>query len=103
MRKNSLFAALAVLVSLTAFAIADENHESIEKVMKNGMKGDSSPFVKVVDGTATAEETTGLATMIQTLKGTKAPEGDQAKFEAKVAELIAAMDEGRVSIAPPRC
>ena len=92
MRKNSLFAALVALVSITAFAIADENEEIIEKVMKKGMKGDESPFAKVVGGTASAEETTGLATMIHTLKGTKAPVGDQAKYEAKVAELIAAMD-----------
>lgn len=92
MRKNSLFAALVALVSITAFAIADENHEIIEKVMKEGMKGDESPFAKVVGGTASAEDTAGLATKIQTLKGTKAPAGDQAKYEAKMAELIAAMD-----------
>ena len=92
MRINSIFAVLVALVSITAFAIADENHEIIEKVMKEGMKGDESPFAKVVGGSASAEETAGLTKMMQTLKGTKAPVGDQAKYDTKVAELIAAMD-----------
>lgn len=92
MRKSSLFAAVVALVSISAFAIADENHEIIEKVMKEGMKGDESPFAKVVGGQASAEEIAGLAPLIQTMKGTKAPVGDQAKYDKKVAELIAAMD-----------
>lgn len=61
--------------------------------MKEGMKGDSSPMAKVLDGAApTAEETTALAALVKTMNGTKAPVGDQAGYDKKVAELIAAMD-----------
>ncbi len=92
MKKNLLFAAVATVFAAFTLAVADENHEIIEKVMKEGMKGDESPLSKVVDGKATDEETKALATLINTMKGTKAPVGDQSKYDAKVAELIAAID-----------
>jgi hypothetical protein len=92
MTKPTILSAIAALFAFTAFAVADENHETIEKVMKEGLKGDSSPMAKVLDGAATAEETTALAALVKTMSGTKAPKGDQAGYEKKVAELIAAMD-----------
>jgi hypothetical protein len=92
MTKSIILSATAALFAFAAFAVADENHETIEKVMKEGMKGDTSPMAKVLDGTATAEETTALAALVKTMSGTKAPVGDQAAYEKKVAELIAAMD-----------
>jgi len=92
MRKNTLFVAAAALFAALTFAVADENHEIIEKVMKEGMKGDESPLSKVIDGKATAEEITALGALVKTMHGTKAPKGDQAKYDEKVAELIAAMD-----------
>lgn len=92
MKMKTLFSAVVALSAALTFAVADENHEIIEKVMKEGMKGDESPLSKVVDGKATAEEVTALATLIKTMHGTKAPVGDQAKYDEKVAELIAAMD-----------
>lgn len=92
MTKSTIFSATAALFAFAAFAVADENHETIEKVMKEGMKGDSSPMAKVLDGAATAEETTALATLVKTMNGTKAPVGDQAGYDKKIAELIAAMD-----------
>lgn len=92
MTKSIILSATAALFAFAAIAVADENHETIEKVMKEGMKGDTSPMAKVLDGDATAEETTALAALVKTMNGTKAPVGDQAGYEKKVAELIAAMD-----------
>jgi hypothetical protein len=91
MKKHTLFAAIA-LAAIPLVSVADENHEIIEKVMKDGMKGDESPLARVLDGTASEKETGSLAALILTMKGTKAPVGDQAKYEEKVTELIAAMD-----------
>ncbi|MAS92678.1 MAG: hypothetical protein CMO55_05720 [Verrucomicrobiales bacterium] len=88
-------AAFAVAVSLVFSAgslRADENHEIIEKVMKEGLKGDDCPLAKVLDGKATEEETKDLNELIKTMEGTKAPVGDQDAYDEKVAELIAAMD-----------
>lgn len=84
---------LLLALALTIPSVrADENHEIIEKVMKEGLKGDDSPLAKVLDEKATAEETKSLAALIKTMEGTKAPVGDQASYDEKVAELIAAMD-----------
>ena len=90
--KLSLLFAVAALVLSATFVVADENHEILEKVMKEGMKGDESPLAKVLDAKASAEETAALATLIQTMKGTKAPLGEQSDFDKKVEELITAMD-----------
>ncbi len=92
MKNRYLLAFATVALAFTVFAFADENHEKIEKVMKEGMKGDESPLSKVIDGVATAEETTAVATLINTLHGTTAPVGAQASYDEKVAELIAAID-----------
>ncbi len=91
MKKLSIFAAFVALAALTAFSVADENHETIEKVMKEGMKGDESPLALVLDGKSSDDDTKGLAALILTMKGTKGPVGDQAKYEEKVTELIAAI------------
>ncbi len=92
MTKSTLLTAFAALVAAATFAVADENHETIEKVMKEGLKGDTSPMAKVLDGDASDDETKSLAALVKTMHGTKAPVGDQAAYEKKVAELIAAMD-----------
>ncbi len=84
--------ALAALIASPVVADDDhENHEIIEKVMKGGLKGDDSPLAKVLEGEASKKEAKELDTLIQTLKGTKAPVGDQADYDEKVAELIAAI------------
>ncbi len=92
MTKSTILSATAALFAFAALAVADENHEIIEKVMKEGLKGNTSPMAKVLDGAATAEETKALAALVKTMSGTKAPVGDQAGYEKKVAELIAAME-----------
>ncbi len=89
MSKAIILTAAAALFATVAVA---DDHEILEKIMKEGFKGDTSPIAKVLDGNATEEETKTLAGLVQQMKGTKAPVGEQAAYEEKVAELIAAMD-----------
>ena len=90
MTKSTILIAAVALFSFTA--IADENHETLEKVMKEGFKGDSSPMAKLLEGNASEDETKTLVELVKTMEGTKAPIGEQADYEKKVAELIAALD-----------
>ena len=85
---------LAVAALIASPAIADddhENHEILEKVMKEGLKGDESPLAKVLEGEASKKEIKELDELIKTMEGTKAPVGDQDAYDEKVAELIAAI------------
>ncbi|MDF1823350.1 MAG: hypothetical protein P1U68_01840 [Verrucomicrobiales bacterium] len=93
MKLTCFFAAILTLsFSSAAISFADENHEIIEKVMKEGLKGDDSPLAKILEESATEEEVTSLASLIKTMEGTEAPVGDQDAYDDKVAELIAAID-----------
>jgi len=92
MKRTSLFLAFSSLIAAAAFAAGDANHEVIEKVMKEGMKGDTSLHAKVVAGTATAEETKTLTDLIHTMTGTKAPVGEQSDYDKKIAALVAGID-----------
>lgn len=92
MTKTILVSAAAALLALASAPALADDHEILEKVMKEGMKGDSSPIAKTLKGEASDEEIKELATLIKSMHGTKAPEGGQAAYESKVAELIAAMD-----------
>ena len=87
-RLFTIVSCLGLIVSVTG----DENHEIIEKVMKDGLKGKESPLAKVLDEEASAKETKSLAELVQTMKGTKAPVGDQSDYDKLVEEMIAAMD-----------
>ena len=83
----------AVALAIPALVSADENHEIIEKVMKEALKGDESPLNKILGEAsedATADEKKAFVELVATMKGTKAPVGDQAGYDEKVAALIAA-------------
>ena len=85
-----------IAITFAAVATADdkhEKHEIIEKVMKEGLKGDECPLKKTINGAASDEEIKKLAELIATLKGTKAPVGDQAAYDEKVTALIAAAEK----------
>lgn len=92
MTKFSFLSSCAIVVfGLASFTHADdENHETIAKVMKEGLKGDDSPFGKIKEGTATAEDYSTLYELSRTLRGTEAPVGEQEGYDAKVATLISA-------------
>ncbi len=92
MKRSLLFLAIASLTTCAVFAKDDANHEVIEKVMKEGMKGDGSPHAKLIAGTASAEEVKSLTDLIHTMTGTKSPVGDQGDYEKKVAALVAGID-----------
>ena len=92
MKFNRLIAVAAALVAVSTIVLADENHEIIEKVMKEGLKGDDSPYAKALDGELKGDDAKALAALIGTMKGTKAPVGDQDAYDKKVNELIAAMN-----------
>ncbi len=72
-----------------------ESDDVIEKVMKvccKAPKGTPTLAQKVVDGTATEDETKKLIASYRTLKGTKPPKGDLADWNTRVGDLMEAMD-----------
>jgi hypothetical protein len=92
MQRTILALAVLALSNGAVFAKDDPNHEILEKVMKEGMKGDASPHAKVLAGTATADEVKTLTDLIHTMTGTKAPVGEQSDYDKKVAALVAGID-----------
>ncbi|NNE91215.1 MAG: hypothetical protein HKN23_06170 [Verrucomicrobiales bacterium] len=92
---NLLLTALSAFVVTFSIGIADENHEIIEKVMKQGLKapkGEDSPMDQVLNGDASKEDTAELLELVKTMHGTKAPVGNQDEYETKVKELIEALE-----------
>ena len=69
----------------------DKNYAIIEKVMKQGLKGKTSPLAKTLKGAATDDEIKKLSKLSMTMKGTKAPKGDQAEYAKKVNALVSSM------------
>ena len=95
---TSVFVSLALFIP--AFA-DDDDHKTIEKVMKEGLKGDDSPFGKIKAGTATAEDYSTLYELARTLRGTTAPKGEQAGYDEKVAAFIKAAGAAHYADAAP--
>mgnify|MGYP003638239152 FL=1 len=81
---------MIVLGMVTVATADDENHKIIGKVMKEGLKGDESPFGKIKAGAATADDYATLYELSRTLRGTEAPVGEQEGYDAKVEALITA-------------
>jgi len=79
---------IALALLFTTSGHADDNHEIIEKVMKEGLKGDDSPMAKVLDKKASADETKELLVLVKTLDGTKAPVGEQDGYNKRIGALI---------------
>jgi hypothetical protein len=72
-----------------------EGDDVIERVMKvccKAPKGTPTLAQKVVDGTATEDETKKLIASYRTLKGTKPPKGELADWNTRVGDLMEAMD-----------
>ena len=86
--------ALFALALLVPAAVADENHEIIEKVMKEGLKNPkdgAGPMKNLLEGSLSKDDTKALVELVKTLSGTKAPTGDQSDFDKKVEEMIEAL------------
>ncbi len=88
------------LSPITPQAVAAEeakskDDETIEKVMKlcnKAPKGTPKLAEKVIDGTASDEETQKLIASYKTLKGTKPPKGEVADWDKRVDALLVAVD-----------
>lgn len=80
-------------VASTAFAGDKSNdHETIEMVMKKGMKGKNSLLTKVKSGKGSKEDLKKLHEMFVKLAATKPEKGDLAGWKAKTAALVKATD-----------
>lgn len=79
------------LVGFASTATADD-HEIIESVMKDGMKGKSSLVAKVKTGKASKEEIKKLHDMFVKLAKTKRDKGDPASWTTKTAALVSATE-----------
>jgi hypothetical protein len=91
-------ALIAVLSPVSPRALAAEktkDEETIEAVMKlcnKAPRGTPKLAEKVVDGTASPEETQKLIASYKTLKGTKPPKGNEADWTKRVDALLVAVD-----------
>ena len=81
----SILLALAATVSLASAV-------EIEDVMKNTFKGETSLYKTVATGKGTQADADKLLAQIKGLTGNKAPKGEQAAFEEKVAKLLKAAE-----------
>lgn len=84
--------AIAGMVALAWQARADEKR-SIETVMKDVMKGDTSLHKKVSGGKGTPEDAAKLLDYYKSLPAETPPEGDAASWKEKTAKLIAAAQD----------
>ncbi len=91
--KSTSIAAIAAASILTAGWLNAAGKASIKDVMKAAMKGENSLFQKVCKGQGTEADAQKLANCLKNLEGAKAPKGDQAAFERKVAELVKAASD----------
>ena len=80
----------ATLLAFAALAGGPLKAVEIKDVMKAAMKGDDSLYNKVTKGKGTEADAKKLAACVKNLEGKKAPKGDQAAFDRKVAALIKA-------------
>ena len=83
------------LVTGAATAVAADDaaaaaKPSIKDVMKTAYKGKESLQAKVLAGTATDAQKKEFLALTDALAGQKAPKGEQAAFDAKVAALTKA-------------
>jgi len=88
MKLRALTLAVVLASGLGLAHAGDDEHETLEKVMKEGLKGETSYFGKIKEGTASEEDYAALYELVRLMRGTKAPVGDQAAYDAKVEELI---------------
>ncbi len=93
--KLKLLLSAVACVGIASFAIADDdkNYEIIAKVMKEGLKGKTSPLAKTINGEASDEEIKDLFELVKTMEDTKAPKGEQDAYDEKVNQLIADLEK----------
>ena len=80
---------IAMTAALTT-GLLHADDEQISKIMKAAMKGDTSLFKTICTCKGTPEDAKKLSDCLNGLKGTKAPKGDQAAYDAKLDALLKA-------------
>lgn len=107
MKKNilAICSIAALLASSTLISQADHHkkgekkgldHETMEKIMKVGFKGDKDKGVdglakKVITGKATKEESKQLLKWLLALESHKVEKGEQKEYNKKTDALVVAM------------
>ncbi len=77
---------MAFAVTATADK-AHDDHELLEKAMKEGHKGKTSIVAKIKDGTATNDEIKKLQGWYQAMTKMKPPKGDVGAWKKKTTQL----------------
>ncbi|MCB1225153.1 MAG: hypothetical protein KDK99_05015 [Verrucomicrobiales bacterium] len=85
MKKSLLLALLAVAASTHA---ADEL--TIETIMKDAMKGDTSLYKRVSNGSASKDDAKRFLAYAEALTKQTPPKGDEASWKRKTGELAKA-------------
>lgn len=94
--KLSIVSSVVLAVLATSFAFAAEETNPIKDAMKfahKAPKGEKKVSDRIIEGTASEEETKKTLELYKAMVDTKPPKGDQAEFKAKVAKLITATEE----------
>lgn len=86
--KSSLGAALALIATTSLISAA-----SIESVMKDAMKGDSSLYKKVATGKGSDADNAKLLEYVKSLPGEKPEKGDAASWKEKTEKLVKAAED----------
>lgn len=96
--KNIIKSSIAFAVAATFCAVAttsfagdkSDDHETIEMVMKKGLKGKTSLYSKVKSGKASKAELQQLHDMFVKLAATKPEKGGLDSWKAKTSALVKA-------------
>lgn len=86
---KNIFGATLALIATTSLT----NAASIETVMKEAMKGDTSLYKKVATGKASDAENAKLLEYVKSLPGEKPDKGDAASWKEKTEKLVKAAED----------
>ena len=86
--KSTFCAGLALVVSASLATAA-----SIEDVMKDAMKGETSLYKKVATGKGSDADNAKLLEYVKSLPGEKPEKGDAASWKEKTEKLVKAVED----------
>ncbi|MBI1372038.1 MAG: hypothetical protein GC159_04665 [Phycisphaera sp.] len=81
-----------IVVCALAVSVAFAGDDAIEKVMKAGFKGKTSPVKKIIEGEGGEAEYKQLLEWTRTLASSKPPKGDAASWKEKTGALVNAAE-----------
>jgi hypothetical protein len=89
--KTTLLQASALLLVLTSGSLLA--NPAIESVMKDAFKGETSLYKKVATGKGTEADAKRLAGYVKKLTESEPPKGEQASWDKKTGDLLAAVEK----------